>query len=38
MQFAEVQFYGTVVPEPSTVALLATGGVGLALWGLRRRK
>lgn len=38
MQFSEVQFYGTVVPEPGTLALLGVGGAGLALWGVRRRK
>lgn len=34
----EVDFYGTVVPEPSTTALLAVGAAGLLLLGIRRRR
>lgn len=37
MQIAEVQFQGSVVPEPSTWALAATGLFGLGLIRRRRR-
>lgn len=37
VQFSEIQFYGTVVPEPSTFGLLSLG-LGGILWMRRKKK
>lgn len=38
MQIAEIQFEGTVVPEPSSIMLVLSGLLGLGLIGWRRRQ
>jgi hypothetical protein len=37
MQIAEVQLYGSPIPEPSTFALAAMGAAGLLVWRRRRK-